>query len=248
MRRDSRSRRTAPAVVVCLWVALAGCAGPSRTVSEPVEPPPAFSMSGTAEVSERWWTALGDPGLDAAVDTALAANFDLRTAWERLQAARAVADREAAQLFPWLEGFADAEAVRAGDEEGGDAETLRLGLAATYELDLWGRLRSGVQAERLRATATRADYQTAALSLSAEVARAWVRLAEAQNQVDLVDRQIETNTTVLTLIENRFGLGLVQAVDILRQRQLVEATREQRTLAEGRRQVLAHQLPPADRT
>ena len=58
----------------------------------------------------------------------------------------------------------------------------------------------------------------------------------------LIESQIETNQTVLQLIENRFRLGLVQAVDVLRQRQLVEATREQRVIADAERQVLVHQL------
>ena len=230
---------------------LAGCSVPARTVSDPVDPPAAFSRTGTAALPERWWTALGDEGLNDAIDQALTSNFDLRTAWERLMEARAVADREAALLFPALDVSADGRVTRTtGDAERDDAgvgddeatETLQLGPAVAYEVDLWGRIRSSVQAERLRARATFADYQTAALSLSAEIARTWAQLAEAQNQVALIESQIETNATVLQLIENRFRLGLVRAVDILRQRQLVEATREQRVVAEAERQVLVHQL------
>lgn len=230
--------------LLCLATTLAACTGSARTASEPVEPPANFSRSGADAVPERWWTTLGDEGLNHAVEQALASNFDLRTAWERLMAARAVADREAAFLFPAVDGTADAETTRSFGEDA-DAETterLQLGPAAVYEVDLWGRIRSGVQAERLRAEATRADYQTAALSLSAEIARTWARLAEAQEQVALIDRQVETNRTVLQLIENRFRLGLVRAVDVLRQRQLVEATREQRVAADAQRRVLAHQL------
>lgn len=226
---------------VCLAATVVGCAEVSRTVSEPVPPPPSFSGAGTAELPERWWTALGDADLNAAVDTALVANFDLRTAWERLREAQAVTDRTAAFLFPSLEASADGEVSRPEDDDR-STEALRLGMAAVYEVDLWGRIRSQVQAEQLRAEATLADYQTAALSLSAEIARTWAQLAEAQNQVALVDQQIETNTTVLELLENRFGTGQVRAVDLLRQRQLIESTREQRTIAESRRQVLKHQL------
>lgn len=80
------------------------------------------------------------------------------------------------------------------------------------------------------------------LTVSAEVVRTWYALAEARTQIDLLDRQIATNETVLELLENRFGTGQVRAVDILRQRRLVETTREQRSTAESRRRVLAHQL------
>ena len=236
---------------VCLVAVLAGCSVPARTVSDPVDPPAAFSRTGTATLPERWWTALEDEGLNRAIDQALTSNFDLRTAWERLMAARAVARQEAALLFPAVDVSADGAVRRTtGDAERDNAgvgddeatETLQLGPAVAYEVDLWGRIRSSVQAERLRAQATFADYQTAALSLSAEIARTWAQLAEAQNQVALVESQIETNQTVLQLIENRFRIGLVQAVDVLRQRQLVEATREQRVIADADRQVIAHQL------
>jgi NodT family efflux transporter outer membrane factor (OMF) lipoprotein len=111
-----------------------------------------------------------------------------------------------------------------------------------YEVDLWGRVRSRVEAERFRAKATRTDYQTAALSLSAEVVRTWTQLAEANSQRRLVQEQIETNETVLTLLENRFETGQIRSVDVLRQRQLVESTREQRAVVESRIQVLEHRL------
>lgn len=220
---------------------VSGCSVPARTVSNLVEPPAAFTAGGTLEMPERWWESLGDDGLNAAVDSALLNNFDLRSVWERLRAAQAVRDRQAALLFPSLEATADG-AVTRPEGINFDDESFDLGLSARYEVDLWGRIRSSVQAERLHAEATRADYHAAALSLSAEIARTWVQLAEAQNQVALVDEQIATNTTVLQLIQNRFGLGQVQAVDILRQRQLLESTREQRTVAESRRQVLEHLL------
>jgi NodT family efflux transporter outer membrane factor (OMF) lipoprotein len=142
-------------------------------------------------------------------------------------------------LFPDLEALFQGEIRRPEFE---DTEQLRLGLTATYEVDLWGRIRSGIEAERYRSRATYADYRTAALSLSAEVVRTWYQLTEARNQLDLVEEQIETNETVLSLLKSRFGSGQIRSVDILRQRQLTESTREQRIVAESRIRVLEHQL------
>ena len=241
MRSVTTSSIVLSIAISLLAVLGSGCATPARTISEPVVLPDSFSMAGEDTVPERWWTILDDSALNAVVDTALMQNFDLRAAWERLRAARAVTDRAAASLLPAVDASAGGESTRpAREDESG--EFFRAGLSASYEVDLWGRIRSSVQAEQLRAGATRADYQAAALSLSAEIVRTWVQIAEAQSQLALVDQQIETNLTVLQLIENRFGLGLVRAVDILRQRQLVESTREQRVVAEARRQVLLHQL------
>ena len=221
-----------------------GCTTQTATVSPPVDTTASFSESGAAAVPDRWWTAFDNEDLSAVVDSATAANFTLLSAWQRLKAAQAVVDRESGALFPDLEGSAQARTTR-GERSGGenaDAESFSLGLSSVYEIDIWGRIRARVQAERLRAEATRAEYQTAALSLSAEVVRTWVQLAEAQSQLRLVEQQIETNLKVLNLLENRFETGQIQSVDILRQRQLVESTREQRATARSRVQVLEHRL------
>ena len=219
---------------------LLGCAGAPETTT-PVEAPADFSRSGTQSVPDRWWTIFENEPLNALVDSATASNFSLRTAWERVQAARAVVDRESGALFPDLQAQGQAQATRS-DADIEDGEEFSAGLSSAYELDLWGRIRSRVQAEQLRAQATAADYQAAALSLSAEVVQTWMQLAEARSQRRLVQQQIETNTTVLNLLENRFETGQIRSVDVLRQRQLLESTREQRAVVESRAEVLEHRL------
>lgn len=246
------------------WVA---CVRPTPEVEPTVTPPGAFSESGTVEAPERWWTAFGDPVLDELVERALSSNLDLASTWYRLREAEAVAERAGADLLPSLDADATGRLRRADagglgdftepgddptddpdDPEDGEVssetrqEELRLGLTATYEVDLWGRIRSAVDAERLRLEATRLEVRTAALSLSAEVVRTYFQVIEARDQLALLDSQIEANEKVERLLENRFGSGQVRAVDVLRQRQLVESTREERIVVESRKRVLEHLL------
>ena len=237
-------------------LALVACAPHTSDLELPVEPPPAFSAAGTVEAPSRWWTAFEDPTLERLMDRALASNLDLAAVWQRLREAQAVVDRAESDLFPDLDGDLEGRVERfpfetqtfdsSGEEElqdrTGRNEQLRLTFSATYEVDLWGRLRSRIEAERYRARASLADYHTAALSLSAEVARTWFQLVEAHQQVALLEAQVETNEKVLRLLENRFGSGQIRGVDVLRQRQLVESTREQRLSAEARLGVLEHLL------
>jgi len=235
------------------WV-MVQCTPQTAELSLPLEYPENFSAAGKVEVPDRWWTVFGDDKLDSLVEQALESNFDLETAWQRLREAQAIADRESSFLFPDLQGFLEAEKTRL---EGFENEQLRLGPASTYEVDLWGRISSRIEAAQYRTAASLADYQTAALTLAAEVARTWYQLAETENELNLLDEQIETNSRILDLISNRFGSGQLQMVDILRQRQLLEATREQKIvrqrllleatreqkiIAESRLQVLEHQL------
>jgi NodT family efflux transporter outer membrane factor (OMF) lipoprotein len=224
-------------VTAGLW----GCVSPKGIESLPLDSAPSFSRSGAEPLPERWWTAFGDPTLNAQVDRALDENFTVAAAWERLRAARAVVDREASDLFPDLDGVAGGELNADSDEEDVDA-TLRLGLEAAYEVDLWDRIESRVEAERFRASATRADYQAAELSLTAEVARTWYQLVEARAQLALVEDQIATNEAVIELLESRFAAGQIRSADVLRQQRLTEATREQAIAIRSRKAVLQHQL------
>jgi NodT family efflux transporter outer membrane factor (OMF) lipoprotein len=220
---------------------LSNCSPKTSTVSLPVEPPQNFSESGTYEVPQKWWTVFDDENLNALVDSALQSNFSLQTAWQRLRASQAVLDRESASLFPSLNATGNAE-INNRQSEFQQSQRFRLGLYSEYEVDLWGRIRASIDAQNYQVAATFADYQAAAISLSAEVARIYFQLIEARNQLNLAEKQVETNEKVLQLLKVRFSSGQIRSVDILRQVQLLESTREQQIFAESRLQVLQHAL------
>ena len=220
---------------------LVNCASGTSPTTLPVDSTDSFSDSGTEAVPDEWWTEFQDRSLNALVDSALTSNLTLKSAWQRLQAARAVVDRETSFLIPDLSGSFEGE-INQPNSDAEAAQTLSLGLTADYELDLWGRIRSNIQAEQFRADATMADYQTAALTLTAEVVRTWFQVIEARSQLALARDQVETNEKVLDLIKARFGSGQIRSADILRQRQLLESTREQSYLAESRLTILEHQF------
>lgn len=231
-----------------LLIGMAGCAR-ERPALPDWEDAGAFSGSGSRAVPEKWWRAFDDPSLNRQVQQALRENFSLAAAWQRLRAAEAIAARETAGFYPRLEGSLGGE-LQGGQMPGGldgnggsrSNQELNLDLSAGYEVDLWGRIQSRAAAEAFRARATYADYRAAALSLSAEVARTWFELIEARDQSALLDRQVETNEKVLRLLRARFGSGQIRGTDILRQQQLIEATREQRLVQQARAKVLEHQL------
>lgn len=221
-----------------LLLALVACAGQPPS-SPPVTTPELFSRSGEAATPRQWWVAFDDASLNHLVERALGANLDLRAAYERLDQARAVRERQEAGLFPSLEARAGAERRDDGDSE---TDLFSAGLAAEYELDLWGRVRAQVEAEAFRVAASGADYQAAALSLAAEVTNTWFELLTQRSQKELARAQLETNRNVLSLIRARFSVGQSSSADVLRQRQLVAASREQLVSVEARIRVLEHQL------
>jgi NodT family efflux transporter outer membrane factor (OMF) lipoprotein len=231
-------------VLLAALAALPSCAPQAVRVESPAEVPEAFSKSGQVPMPDAWWTALDDAALNRLVDEALAGNFTIRQAWDRLDQARALAEQAGAPLLPALDGTAGAArtAVRTRPLPRVYTTEVALGLVAGYEVDLWGRVRSTADAARLDAYASAADLQSAAITLSARIAAVWYQLIEAYGQLRLLSEQIETNETYLDLIQVRFGQGLVQASDVLQQKQLVEETRGQRVLVESVIEVLRHQL------
>lgn len=217
-------------------------------IPSPVDLDRGFSVDGEAPLPDKWWLSFNDPELAALIDVALAENFTLKTAWDRLEAAKANVQIAGAELWPALDARASNEfALQRFEVLGPEGETdfetddfrsRSFDLVADYEVDLWGRIRSLRNAEALDLLATREDLEAAAISLSAEVASTWYQLQEATGQVALLDKQLETTQVTLELIEGRFRLGLVRAADVLQQRQLVESRREERAQAIARQRVL----------
>lgn len=239
MSRQSKNRRIPSTVVgreswlrytaIPLALFLIGCST-KEPLKPPVEIPQAFSRTGESTVPDKWWKSFNDPELNRRIERALDDNLSLAAVWERLQEARALVKRESGDFYPQLEGFADGGYYETNNGEG---DAYGIGLAAEYEVDLWGRIRSQVEAEEFRAATAYSDYQTAALSLSAEIGSSYFQLLEALNQRDLLDKQLEVNQQVLRSLEARYGGGLIRSADILRQEQLVENTREQRIIVEA---------------
>lgn len=254
VRRPPRGAIARGFGVLCALAALvtAGCAT-SPDPTPPVAIPDAFSDAGTGARPDRWWQDFGDDALARLVDEALVGNLELRTVWDRLAQARAVARREGAALLPSadLSGSAQATWSERPDVErtlsGTDSglvrdDVFRLGLSLSWELDLFGRVRALRDAARLDADATAAELRAAAVALSAQVALQWYGLAEQTRQLALLDEQIRTNQDVLQLVTARFRAGQAGAADVLRQRQLVEQRRGERVRIAAQALVSRHAL------
>ena len=225
---------------VCLALLLTACASVTERSGIYTPLPGAFSMAGTSPLTDRWWEMFADTDLDALVDSALRDNLSLRATWDRLAQADAIARRDGAARLPAVNLNSSAELTR-----GEDIDTSRdyaMGVAASYELDLWGRVRSTAQAAQLDARAAAAALNTAAISLSAEVTGSWFQLVEQRGQLALLQQQATYNEQVEELVTLRFRMGQAQAADVLRQRQLVEQTRGDSEEVRAQIRVLEHQL------
>ena len=161
-------------VLAMLVVLISGCSAASHDLKAPLEVPARFSESGRSPLPDRWWLSFEDPVLSGLIDQALENNFDLKTAWDRLRQAEALARSAGADLFPTLDAEVENSQNRSfEDGQSTEGHSYSLNLAASYELDLWGRIQSSRDAAAFEAQASAQDLRAAALTLSAQVAGTW---------------------------------------------------------------------------
>ncbi len=229
------------ALLIIMLTILCGCTPKDKRPLAPMDLPARFSMQGKVPFQASWWLDFHDATLVLLIDQALAANFSLRLAQEKITEARAVARQAGASLFPTIDGQGSVSSIR-NHTDTTSSENFLLGLAASYEIDLWGRLRNQRDAASLDAQATEADYHTAAVSLAAEVAILWYQLVESDLQQDLLAQQKATNSKILELISVQFRAGQNGIADVLQQRQLVESNIGDLATLRADIQVVKHQL------
>lgn len=238
-----------PALLVALTIT--GCtlfAPETRLPAHDAVPESFSNQAQAADTDQRWWESFHSSQLNALVQEALGGNLSLKESWARLRQAEALAIRSGAARWPDLN-------VEAGVSGGGQLatqsngrttftplESYRLGVASTYEVDLWGRIRSEQQAAILSASASREDLTAAAISLAANVTTRWIGVMSQRMQKKLLQRQLEANITVADLMELRFRKSLASALDVFQQRQVVEQVRAQVPLVEQQEQRLLNEL------
>ncbi len=226
-----------------LFLVVGGCRHSLREPATPVQIPGSFSTTGSEPMQEKWWHGFEDTELNGLIDQALAHNFDLQVAWDRLAQAQALAEQRNASLWPRASLTADVSRTR--QEANGVVNygsLYAIGVAASYEVDLWSELRSSQRAAWLDVEAQRDAADTAAITLAASIANTWYRLAEAKTLTRIAREQIKTNQDVLKIVTVKWRKGAARAADVYRQRQLVASTEAQLITAEETVQLLQYAL------
>ncbi|MFN2358517.1 MAG: efflux transporter outer membrane subunit [Desulfotignum sp.] len=189
----------------------------------------------------KWWEQFNSHDLDRLITRALTHNFSIRQARARLEQAAALTAAQKAGSLPLVTMEGGYNRTRS-DQDSDSLNTFSLGPAASYEVDLWGRINADITAVQLETQASGFDLETAAMTVAAEVSRTWVDLITAGEQLNRVRKQLDLNTTVLNLLELRFENSMSSALDILQQREVVARTQAKIPPLENQRQQLTAAL------
>jgi multidrug efflux system outer membrane protein len=205
-----------------LMLALAGIAAGCRVKSPPsvvdiqklgmshvVLPNAWGGAPGTpAAATANWVLTFNDAQLNALVTEALAYNPDLAVAAARVEQARLHAKLAGAAMWPSVEGMArDGGQMSDGSGLSGGAIT------ASWEVDLWGRVRYGRAAAGATAAASEADFRFAQQALAASVAKSWILAVEARLQLAVAAELLTTSEELIRLAELRVRVGVGDELD-----------------------------------
>lgn len=195
----------------CVWL-LAGCVAFSpESRMDDVSGPSSWAASKEARagIDQRWIGKIGGSGLSNLVDEALANNQDLKAAAARLDRASAEAGFAGSGRLPSLGLGADANRSKQnfiGFPFGGSNISQQFGvqLNASWELDVWGRVKAGQEAAIANAEARKYEYQAAQVSLAAQVSKAWLALGESNEQIALATEGVSASKILADSVRERF--------------------------------------------
>lgn len=179
------------------------------------------ALAGEA-LSTDWWAQFGSQELTAVVNRTLVNNQDVAASVARLEQAWATARMVGASRGPEIS--ADLNVSRQ-ERLGGHADTagssFALGLTASYELDLWGRLSAERESAVFNAVASERDAHTVALTVSAETAAAWIRLYDLRQRLTIAESDLDSAQRLAALVGTRVQAGSESPLALAQQKTLL---------------------------
>ena len=169
----------------------------------------------------QWWAMFGDSRLDALMEAVQVSNQTLAAAEAQYRQAQAATAISRAGLFPTLDANASItrslspSSTLGGTTAGRTLTSHSASLSASWEPDLWGRVRRGIEASQAAAQASAGDVASARLSLQAQLATSYFQLRMLDLQKQMLDATVAAFRKSLELTNNRYNVGVAAKVDVV---------------------------------
>lgn len=223
-------------------VLLSGCAvGPDYKRPE-IETPAAYREAGNWQQAQprdaaergKWWAIFKDPQLDGLMAQVDVSNLTIAAAEAQVRISAALAEQSRAQWWPVLTGNVSRTESKPSSTTGpviGQSTSKRiinsLSASATWEADLWGRIRRLVESGDAATKASAADLLNARLSAQAELAQSYFQLRALDSQKRLLEDTVAAYEKSLELTRNRYTQGVVSRADVAQAETQLATTRAQ---------------------
>lgn len=181
------------------------------------------TLTAPAPIDTAWWEAFNDPRLSDAVRSALSANHDLRSAQAGVEAMLGKFVQAEATLYPQIN--ANGSLTRKGVNDSTPRQyMLREGVTSTYaaslslasyEIDLFGKVRRANEAARALLLSSEYAKETVKLSVASNAAASYVRLSSLQSQIDLAEENVAISRDLLAMTELKYKHGIIAQMPLL---------------------------------
>ena len=185
---------------------------PDMTLPEQFKTVPGWKQADSQRIEPSdWWQSYQDPVLNQLVDK-LEANQDLKAAEARYRQAQTLIATSRSTLFPQV--GANVGASRSGQGENNVSNSYDLSASVLWEVDLWGRVRRGLEASNAEVEASAADLAAVRLSLESTLVQSYVQLRVFDAQKRLLKQTLAAYQRALTLTQNQYNAGIVPKSDV----------------------------------
>lgn len=228
IRNHRVSSGLSPVVLVFLSLFLCGCMAGPNFARPGAEVSPAWLEAGDKRVTTApstyrdWWRVFDDPVLDRVIARAYEENLSLRIAGLRVLAARAQFGIAVGEFYPQTQqGFGSLLYNRPSNRSAATSVGIspdfwqsEIGFSASWELDFWGKFRRNIESANAGWQATIADYDSVLVSLTADVANAYILIRTLQKHIEIARRNVEIQNESLQIAQARFKYGTVTQLDV----------------------------------
>ena len=213
--------RVLGAMALCA-VLLCGCVDVSMPAYQRPDTPAKDSWSnGSAAVSAAetiepdWWKTFQDPYLNSLISKAIAGNFDIKILAARIQVAGAQIGEAQAGALPTLDAGAGGNFQKSTGVP--FQQQYMLGTQVNWDIDIWGKVEKGVQAQKAEFHATEADWRAGYLELVSNVSVTYFQILQYDDQITQQEKTLATNRQILTIYEGQSHSGLIPQTVVMRQ-------------------------------
>lgn len=200
----------------CADVRVAEYQRPEAPAKDTWSRPPGTNVAAADAISPDWWKEFRDPYLDTLVIKAIAGNFDLKVLAARIEVASAQIGEARAGALPTVDVGAGASLQRSNGRS--FSKQFDLGSRVSWDIDVWGKVEKGVQAQHAEFRATEADWRAGYLQIVSDVAATYFQILQLDEQIEQQQRALAKNEQILGIYESMRSNGLIPDTQVLRQR------------------------------
>lgn len=180
---------------------------------------------------DAWWKRFDDAALSSLIDAAIRNNYDLRAAMRRIEVSRQMLRATYSAYYPTLGIYAGYDLNKESDREKlpyvkeHDNSSFNLGATMSWEVDIFGRVARKAKAGKATVNVSRLEYEAMMLSVAAEVAQDYADMRMYEQQLEIANRHLASQTEMLKIVESRYDAGLVSKLDVAQAKNTLNTTR-----------------------